>query len=389
VAWLCSFAARRTGTDAERRAANGLAERLRSGGRRAAVESTYVHPQWSLVHLVHCVLAIAGSLLAAVEPAAGFALVLVAAVSMYGDLRGRWYLLRRLFFRRASQNVIAPPLDGADERDRVILCAHYDAPLTGAVFNPWAVTGFEHLRRLWPGPLSPLAIVFWAIALLLPPLGLRMAGIEADWVATLQLPQTLTLIVAAFLLGEIALSPTGPGANDNASGVAAVLAADARLGAERPDRVDVHVVLCGGGESTREGARAFLRAHRSELPRDRTWFVELDSAGRGAPRFVRREVPVIAQPLDPGLLELCAALADGDPTRSALDVAPAGAASLAASYGYPAIALTARERDEFVPSGVHSPADVPDGVDAEAIAAVAALAEELVRLLDRDRARTG
>src|SRR5262245_51765651 len=104
---LCSFEGRLAGTDAERRAANRLAERLREQGRRVEVEPTYVHPQLGLLYALHCGLGFAGSLVAVVVPALGFAMVLLAVTSMYLDMNARFYLLRRLLFRRASQNVVA------------------------------------------------------------------------------------------------------------------------------------------------------------------------------------------------------------------------------------------------------------------------------------------
>ncbi len=210
VAKLCSFAERRAGTDAERRAAAWIADQAPTavGGARAAIEPTYVHPQWPAVGFAHCLLAIVGSLLAGVSPIAAFAIVFVAAVSFYLDLSGRWYLLRSLlFFRRASQNVVVPPLPQEPERPRVIVCAHYDAPLTGAAYNGWAVRAFARFSSLWPARTSPQAVAFWAIALLLPPLGLRLAGIDADWVSAAQLPQTFLLLLAAFMYGEIAPLP--------------------------------------------------------------------------------------------------------------------------------------------------------------------------------------
>ena len=105
---LCSFEGRRAGTDAERRAANRVAERLRELGRPAEIEPTAVHPQYGYVHAAHCLLGVAGSLVAVEVPALGFALVLLAATSLYLDLEYRFYLVRRLFFRRASQNVVSP-----------------------------------------------------------------------------------------------------------------------------------------------------------------------------------------------------------------------------------------------------------------------------------------
>lgn len=393
VAKLCSFAERRAGTDAERRAAAWIADEAATalgGGARAAIEPTYVHPQWPAVGFVHCLLAIVGSLLAGVSPIAAFAIVFVVAVSFYLDLSGRWYLLRStLFFRRASQNVIVPPLPEEPGQPRVIVCAHYDAPLTGAAYNPWAVRAFARFSSLWPARTSPQAVTFWAIALLLPPLGLRLAGIDADWVSAAQLPQTFLLLVAAFMYGEIALSPPSPGANDNASGVAAALAVAEQLRESPPQALEVSLLFCGAGETTREGARSFLRAHRRSLPRDGTWFIDIDSVGRGTPRWVELEVPAIAQPPDKALAGMAAALTEGDPDQRALRIAPASTASIAAAYGYPAIALTARQGDGFVPVGHHTPADTPDEVDPETIEAVAGLAVDLIRLLDRDVGRRG
>jgi hypothetical protein len=87
---LCSLEGRLAGTDAERRAANRLAKRLRESGRRADVEPTYVHPQAPLVHAAHCALGVAGSLVAVASPPVGFALVLATAVSVFFDFNTRF-----------------------------------------------------------------------------------------------------------------------------------------------------------------------------------------------------------------------------------------------------------------------------------------------------------
>lgn len=381
VEWLCGFGSRRTGTDSERRAANGLAAKLRGELGGAAVEPIHVHPQWQLVHLLHVLLALAGSLIAPTSPPTGFALVLAAAASLYLDMTGRRYLLRRLFFRRASQNVVAPPI-GPEPADRVLLCAHYDSGLTGAIYNAWVQGLWERARRLWPVATSPPAVLFWSVALLLPPLGARLAGLEDGWISLAQFPQTLVLVGAAFFLGEIALSPPSPGANSNAAGVAAALAAARELRSNPPAHLEVHVVLLAAGESTSQGAREFFRGHGKGLEPHRTWVIDLRGTGRGSPRWVTREIPALAQPLNGELGELCAALADGG-GASRLDPGPPGAAGLAASRRYPAIALTARERDEYLPPARLQPSDAPELVDGGTIEAVAELAVGLVTLIDR------
>jgi len=353
-----------------------------------------VHPQWPAVAFVHCVLAIAGSLLAGASPVAGFVVVLVTAISLFGDLSGRWYLIRRLlFFRRASQNVVSPPLpaepsgEPADEPARVIVSAHVDAPLTGAAYNEWAIRAWSRFARIWPARTSPQAVIFWAVALLLPPLGARMAGLDDTWVSALQLPQTFVLLIAAFFLGEIALSPASPAGNDDAAGVAAALAVAERLRDEPPANLEVVLLLTGAGETTRQGARSFLRSHRKQLPKDRTWFIDIDSPGRGDARFVALEVPVVAQPANRELGDLCAALCDEVPDRGELALGPATSASMAGAHGYPSLALTARESDGFIPRDHHTPADTAASIDPDAIERVTALGVDLIRLLDRELGR--
>ena len=134
------------------------------------------------------------------RPAIGFAIVLVAATSAYLDLSGRWYLIRRLLFRRASQNVHASaeqagrsgPERRAGDRSRVILCANLDAPRTGAAYNPLPMRLLELASRRFPVISSPTRIWFWSIALLLVPIGARMAGLDAAWLDAVQLVPTLS-----------------------------------------------------------------------------------------------------------------------------------------------------------------------------------------------------
>ncbi len=237
-----------------------LAGRLRRTGRRAEIEPTLVRPQYAIVHLIHAALAIAGSVLATVEPAAGFALVLAVAASTYLDLNTRLYLVRSLLFRRASQNVVSPG-SRPEAPVRLILSAHYDAARTGWVFSQADAPG-RALRRAprSRAPSGSSSGEAWRRCCRSSASG--WPGIDATWLGALQSVPTILLIVAAFLLIDIALSDTVPGAYDNASGVAAVLSAAEQLEADPPANLDVWVVLPGSEESMCEGMRAFVRAHR-------------------------------------------------------------------------------------------------------------------------------
>ncbi|MCE3267568.1 MAG: hypothetical protein K0S15_2277 [Solirubrobacterales bacterium] len=385
---LCSIERRGPGTDAERRAANVLAAHLRGIGRRVRVEATHVHPQYPLVHALHAALGVAGSILATAVPAAGFGLVLVTAASAYLDLNTRLYLLRGLFFRRASQNVVSPgPRPEAPMR--LLLVAHYDAGRSGFFAGE---RGLRLARRLGPRGrvlLGPWRLLLWGgLAPLIPILGARMAGLDPGWLDVLQLIPTVVLVVAVFLLLDIALSEIVPGAYDNASGVAAALSAAERIEADGlAHNLDVWVVLTGGGTAQAEGMRAFVRSHADDLDRARTAIVVLDSVSYGTPHYEASEGAAISTPLDPGLAEICEAISAGDPAAGARATrSPAvGDALPAAIRGRRAIAITGLADGHPPPwHGVHE--DTPDRVVGASMERTTALVVALAALLSRESA---
>ena len=387
---LCSFEGRGPGTDAERRAADMLAGRLRSIGRRAEIEPFFAHPEYAVVHLIHAALGVAGSIVATVQPAVGFALVLFAAASTYLDLNTRLYLVRSLLFRRTSQNVISPG-NRPDAPARLILMAHYDAARTGYIFSKAS----KRIRRLPERTrvgLGPFRLFFWlGLAPLLPILGARMAGLDATWLNALQAIPTIVLIVAGFLLIDIALSDIVPGAYDNASGVAAVLSAADDLTANPPENLDVWIVLAGSEESFCEGSRAFVRSRRKEFDRATTAFVNVDSVSSGQVAYEISQGPVISLPHDPQLIELCAALGESGgagpegarPIRHPLldDAMPARVRRMRA------ITLRTTDADGNLAPWYHTHDDTPERVDAEALTRATDFLVSLARLIDRDAGR--
>ena len=384
---LCSFEGRGPGTDAERRAANMLAGRLRGMGRRAEIEPLYCHPKYALVHAITVVVAIAGSLLATAEPAIGFALVLLAATSMYLDVNTRFYLARRLLFRRASQNVVSPG-STPDAPTRLILTAHYDAAPSGYVFGE---RGLAFVRRLPPRlriQLGPFRLMFWGgMVPLLPILAARMAGFEPGWLDIVQLVPTVLLIVSLFLLIDIALSEIVPGAYDNASGVATVLSAVEQLRADPPANLDLWAVLTGSEESHCEGMRAFVKAHKDMDPAT-TLIVNVDQTGYGSVHYLVTEGALISYAMDPELVELCEALAASDPRYAAQP-----ARTSLQTDALPALirrrrAISLTGLVDGLPAGTyHTHDDVPQNLDYEAMTRATDFLVALVRLIDRGAAR--
>lgn len=391
---LCSFEGRLAGTDAERRAANRVAERLREQGRRATVEPIHVHPQLGLVLAAHCLLGLAGSLIGVGTPAVGFAMALVAATSLYLDVNTRFYVLRRLFFRRLSQNVVSPG-PNSQAPARVLICAHLDAGRTGFAYAPKRMRRLVALGRKLHIELTPPRILFWSLALLVPVLGARAAGLDSGLLSVLQLLPTLVLLLAVFALVEIELSDVVPGANDNASGVATALSLAAELDRTKLENLDVWVVVTGGEESLFEGMRSFLRKHGKRLDPATTWIVNVDSVGRGDVRFATGEGLAVTFEYGSRLTELCEAIAEADREgHTRYRAAPlshgfATDALAARVRRYRATTITCLEPDSVLPANYHLPTDLPAAIEPAALDRAHGFALDLISALDTDLGRAG
>jgi hypothetical protein len=367
-----------------------MAARLRSAGRRTEVESVYVHPQAPLIWAFHCILAFAGSVLSIEVPIAGFALVLIATTSFYFDLNTGRHFLRLLFFRRASQNIVSRG-ENPNAAVKLILAAHIDAARTGLIFGKSATRMNERVSGFLPFPHT--RFLFWSAAVLLPMLGARMAGVDTNGLAILQIIPTLLLLLNAFLLVDWRLSKVVPGANDNASGVAVTLSLAAKLEEQPPRNLDVWVVLTGGEECGMEGMRSFVRSHKSELDPFKTIVLGIDSVGAGDVRWIASEGLTVSFEMDARIQQLCEAIAEADrESENRYRAAPlrhgfATDALAARVGGLRASGITCLEPNRIVPANYHTPADTPDAIDLEAIDRAEGFTLDLIRALDRDLAR--
>jgi hypothetical protein len=296
------FGPRAPGSDSERRAARHLAGRLEGLGREVEIESFSVWPGWAAGYALNLVLAVIGSVLAVSSAKLGTGLVLAATVLTFLDLAGIAPTTRRLFGRRASQNVVS--WGDRDMAGALILVAHCD-------------TGPVRTR-----PLRPM---FLALLVLLACCVLRAAGMSGTALTVIQFIPTVALIVYVALLFDIALSPAGAGENDNASGAGLVLRLAERLDGEL-DYFGVHVLFTGSQKAMAQGMRAFLKAHRKELKPSDTVVLNVHAAGGGEVRLTKKEGPLLGVRSHPRLVD--AADVDTVTLREPTDGYAAGSARL-------------------------------------------------------------
>jgi Iap family predicted aminopeptidase len=194
--------------------------------------------------------------------------------------------------------------------------------------------------------------------------------------------------VSVPLLRGVALNKPGPGAIDNASGVATVLRLAERYGGKL-EHFNLWVLFPGAGESLAAGTREFLERHEDDLEEGTTIFLNIDSVGGGTVRWATKEGLSFANAYHPSLIELCEEIAEEDSaedgegrfsargyvSRSTSDAFPAR------TRGFPAISISCLNRLDYEPNR-YSPDDTPDKVNEESLERAFGFCSQLVEQID-------
>jgi hypothetical protein len=208
-------------TDTEAEAAEYLQGVMRAKGLEVERQDfdcprTYT---WSFViyHVLTITAAVASGWAMLVWPA--LILSAATAIIMRNDLDTKWGLTS-LMPKGPSQNVVGrrSPRTLRGERPRkIVLVAHYDSARASLAFSPGMVRSFEISFRLmkWITYLVPVLILIAALPW-------TQAAFPYLWYATMVISMYLLIPLLINVHREFFMHPTD-GANDNASGVAAML----------------------------------------------------------------------------------------------------------------------------------------------------------------------
>jgi Peptidase family M28 len=354
----------------EQRAAEWIVEQLAAGATPARIEAEAAHGT-HLPFVLPSALAVLAGLLRSRSLAAATAALATAAI--LDELEGRRRLVRRLLARRETYNVVAEVGDPRASRTVVFVSHHDVARPWGAAFGAIASAPPPRLLRGRPLPIAA-ALAYAPLTVLLGVAGrlqaLRRAGIGL-----------CTFIVVLF--ADIARRAPVPGANDNASGVAALLGVACDLVHRRPTSVRVVLLSTGSEETMLEGMEAFLRRHRRELDPRRTIVVCLDMLGWD--RLLLRESEGVLRRYRSRREDVDLLLRAARGATVPVVVAPAHVApsdGLAARWaGLPTIFLSSAAADGGCPH-YHRPSDVPENVDIETVTAARRLCTQLVAELE-------
>ncbi len=372
---------REAGSEGEREAAEWLAARFESAGAPASIDEedfldgyAGLHAKLSGVGAAAGVLALSGRARRAAIAGGAAAAALIVDEASNGVRPAR----RAIERQKTTWNVVAELGDPGAERT-VVVMAHHDAAHGGAIFDQALQ---RKLTDWFPGVIERIdtAIpVWWSVAAgpALVALGAatRRRGLAAAGTAL------SAGSVAAFL--DIARHPVVPGANDNLSGVAALVAI-AEAVRERPlNGVRLLLASCGAEEVLQGGVYGFARRHLAPLDRDRTWVINLDSVGSPELAMLEGEGAfVIEDYFDRGLRDLCERIAirEAIPMRRGMRASTSTDSVVTSRMGIPTTCLVSLNRHKAI-DNYHSPTDVPENVSYPTVAAAADLTEAVIREL--------
>jgi acetylornithine deacetylase/succinyl-diaminopimelate desuccinylase-like protein len=363
----------------EREAAYLIRNRLAGHGCRVVVEEVRAYRSYawpigvlSALGAVSAVASLRGHrLLGAIGGA-------IAAAGIVDDITSGAMVCRRVAMRAGTAyNVVAETGDPAARRTLVVL-AHHDAAPSGLVFDQTILEWLSDHRPDIIAAMKTNPPLWWpAIA---TPILVALGGVSGRrWLSWLGLTGSLGSLATMVDIGR---RPAVPGANDNLSGVAAIVALAERL-AQRPiSDLRVLLVSAGAEEALQEGIRGFARNHFRHLDTRSTWFLNLDTVGSGRLVLLEGEGPVRMHDYDRGFKDLVAKCAadEGIEVLRGLRSRNSTDGTIPHRHGYRTATVVSVDGRKLIPH-YHLESDRPEHLDYTCIENAVRLAEAIARRL--------
>lgn len=223
-------------------------------------------------------------------------LLIFISISYAGECTGRFIWLRNILPIKHSQNVIGKltqNYSSEKKRKTIIISGHYDAPRAGIIFHPFVVKNLG-------GKIAPLSIPFKQILIItvLKATEIFYPFLNSKFIYIIYILKIIVIILALItiiLLLQYELSPPVQGASDNASGIIVSMAVAEILKNNPPYNSDIWILGSGSEEAHLIGMIEFIKKHKTELDKENTYFITMDTLGSGTPKYCESEGFMIKQ----------------------------------------------------------------------------------------------
>jgi len=367
---------RRPTGQAERRAAELVADRLSKQGITVEKRLFDGYSTFALPYGVPLAVALLGLLAIKKRPLVASALAAAGGglISSEDQLIDR--PLTRALARSPSRNLVATIEPREDTERTVCLVCHLDSSRSGLMFHrrflpflhAWIKTQAAALPVAIAGPL--VRRLPFGRRLLAAAYGVLFAG--------------LGLLIERELRGVDV-----PGANDNATGVAAVATLAGDLHANPLAATRVICLFTGCEEAGLLGADSFVRELEAREEDWRSWtFLNFDGVGAPATlRFLRREGVVYKWPADAHLARIAQGISERRPELGLEGTTHNGGLTYDATpvMARGGRAITFSTQDETIPN-YHSPTDTLENLDPPVLGRAIEVGREMLAEIDAGEA---
>jgi hypothetical protein len=372
---------RLAGSEGEHQAAEWIAERLGAAGAPARVEEERFRDGFAgMIARLAAVSAGAGALaLSGRSRRLAAALAAGAGALIADDISNGLRPWRRATVPEKTTGHVSAGLGDPEAERTLVVMAHHDAARGGLVFDP---TMQRRLGESLPGIVERIdtSLPQWWALLGGPVL---VAAGAASGQRGVTAAGTAASALGTALMVQMQRSPVVPGANDNLSAVA-VLVALAEALRERPPRgLRVLLASCGAEEVLQGGVYGFCRRHLAGLDRERTWMLNIDTVGSPGLVLLEGEGPVVMEDFfDVTWRDLIADVATREriPIRRGMRSRASTDSVVPSRMGIPTACLVSVNRYKAL-SNYHQPTDTPERVSYPTVACAADLAVAVAREL--------
>ncbi len=372
---------RAAGSEGERHAAHWIADRLTAAGAPARVEEAKFRGDFAGV--VGALAAAGAAAGVAATTRRGRRIGAVAGAVVAGliadDISNGTRPFRRLVRpERTTWNVIAEAGDPGAARTLVVL-AHHDAAQTGFIFDP---TFQEKLIDRFPGIVErrDTSLPMWWPVLAGPLLA--TAGAVSGRKGLARTGAVISAGAAA-TMADIQRGATVPGANDNLTAVAVIVALAEALAANPIEGLRVQLVSVGAEEVLQGGIYGYCERHLAAMDRERTFFLNVETVGGPSLALLEGEGCVVMEDyFDRPWRDLIERVAGrgGIPLRRGMRARTSTDSVVPSRMGVPTATLVAIDRYKAL-SNYHRMTDTPENICWPTVACAADLAEDVAREL--------
>ena len=289
------------------------------------------------------------------------------------NLKTSW--LRLLMPRIKSQNATGQIPAAGKRQTSVILCAHLDSHRTPIFYSS------EKWQKAF-SLLIGLTLLSMGIGAIGYSLGLVLGW---SWVCWLGLVLVPIQIFALAMCLQADFTPFSPGANDNASGAAVLVAVAQHLMKNPLANLDIHFAFTGCEEVGAYGIQAFLDTHARELG-ENSFTIVLDQVGFGRLKFLTSDGLLVKHRTHPHALDLAHLAAAQLPDVSVFSGAGVAYtdALVATQRGLAALTLCAVPKDgaESASAHWHQMSDTIEHINPDDLANTYRFTWEILKILD-------